>query len=555
MEVTISQYEGEDDVSSTVKSPRKWKVFSKKLKASANAFTSERRDADDEQCRDSPVAREDRKVITAEEKEISLLNDKGNEFFVRGEFKGALRMYSEALKLLKNPVRIQMESEAGTMDAGMRRFHTARLLVNIGAVHIREESYEDAVSSLELSIRSAKLISEKSIHYYRSLEVLSDAFENLGLVYYKKKDFDQSFSMYKEALDARRNCLDLLEHKWKGRLIKGREEMRKIKEERFACKMELASTLQHVGLLEERQSNINTAIERCEEALAIRKEISTDYTTDEAALTILTSLGRLYSHRTVGWYKEALNKFEQVYDVKIKLHDGEDHIDIVPSLNNIAFVYGELGDYKQCLDLSNRAIDICTSGRGLSKETVAAYTNQGYALYNIGDCHRALASYKMGLEYLSKCGSDADLMGADLHQRMSEVYIDMGHIDDAIKSLERMIEMKKEVLGGENKELALPYRRLGECYEMTRRGTSDSIKCHTRALRIYKHHNDKEGAAKQHNKIAGILKKKGDMEESMDHYMAALWHSREAKLPSTDPTVADTIKNVAAFQNSNMRGW
>ena len=106
-----------------------------------------------------------------------------------------------------------------------------------------------------------------------------------------------------------------------------------------------------------------------------------------------------------------------------------------------------------------------------------------------------------------------------------------------------------------NKELALPYRRLGECYEMTRRGTSDSIKCHTRALRIYKHHNDKEGAAKQHNKIAGILKKKGDREESMDHYMAALWHSREAKLPSTDPTVADTIKNVAAFQNSNMRGW
>ena len=80
------------------------------------------------------------------------------------------------------------------------------------------------------------------------------------------------------------------------------------------------------------------------------------------------------------------------------------------------------------------------------------------------------------------------------------------------------------------------------------------IKCHTRSLRIYKHHNDKEGAAKQHNKIANIHKRKGNREESIDHYMAALWHSREAKLPSTDPTVADTIKNVAAFQNSQNRG-
>jgi len=553
MEYTYSQYEG-DALREPVKSPRKWKVFSKKFGKTNSADGTDRRDAAtdreyDEQSRDSP-AQDER---TAEEKEISLLNDKGNEFFVRGEFNGALRMYSEALKLLKKPVVIKSDPGAGTMDAAMRRFHTARLLVNIGAVHIRRECYEDATSSLELSIRSSKLIPDKSVHYYRSLEVLSDALENLGLVYYKEKDLTISLAMYNDALDARKACLDLLEQKWKNRIIKSKDEIRKIKEERVACKMELASTVQQIALLEERQGNIGNAIQRCEEALAIKKEVSPNDTLDENSLTLLNALGRLYSHRSVGWYKEALNNFEKVYKVKSELHNGEDHLDIVPSINNIAYVNGELGNYRQCLNLSLRAIDICTDGRGINKETVAAYTNKGYALHNMGDDKGALSAYMDALEYLSKCGSDVDLMGINLHQKMAQVFISMGHVDEAISSIESLIEAKTEVFGGESKELASPFRELGDCYELSNE-LDLCLKCHTRSLRIYKHHNDKEGAAKQHNKIANIHKRKGNREESIDHYMAALWHSREAKLPSTDPTVADTIKNVAAFQNSQNRG-
>lgn len=55
-------------------------------------------------------------------------------------------------------------------------------------------------------------------------------------------------------------------------------------------------------------------------------------------------------------------------------------------------------------------------------------------------------------------------------------------------------------------------------------------------------------AAAEHNKIAGLLKRSGEPNKAMEHYMAALWHSREARLPSTDPIVADTIKHVASFQ-------
>ena len=45
-----------------------------------------------------------------------------------------------------------------------------------------------------------------------------------------------------------------------------------------------------------------------------------------------------------------------------------------------------------------------------------------------------------------------------------------------------------------------------------------------------------------------VLKGGGDRHKAMEHYVTALRHSREARIPSTDPVVADTIKNVAAFQ-------
>ena len=51
----------------------------------------------------------------------------------------------------------------------------------------------------------------------------------------------------------------------------------------------------------------------------------------------------------------------------------------------------------------------------------------------------------------------------------------------------------------------------------------------------------------EHHRIAAMLKEDGDPHNTMEHYMAALWHTREAWLSSTDPVVADTSKYVAAF--------
>ena len=132
------------------------------------------------------------------ESEISKFNDKGNEFFGKGDYDAALRMYSEALKMLKQTNTIVLETENGeqNMSNAMRRFRTARCLVNVGAVHIRRNNYKDAISCLELSLRQSRLVSSSSKHYQRALEVMADALDNLGLILFKGEELTKSLIMY-----------------------------------------------------------------------------------------------------------------------------------------------------------------------------------------------------------------------------------------------------------------------------------------------------------------------------------------------------------------------
>jgi len=484
-----------------------------------------------------------------EEREISSFNDKGNEFFGRGDYDAALRMYSEALKMLKHPT-IMMDTEDGgedIMPTAMRRFRTARCLVNVGAVHIRRDSFEDAMTSLELSMRQSKLVNSNSSHYHRACEVSADALENIGLVLFKQKNYEQSSTMYTEALAARRQCLELMESKQnKKRSSKSKQEARKYKDERNASLLELSVTLFYMSLLRERQGDAEEAACRCEEAISIRREVIPNSKQDPNSLNLFSTIGRLYCNENVMRYKEALGYFHEVHRMKCEIV-GRDSLDVVPSLNSIAFIYNELEDYQKSIAISDRAIDIATNGRGLNKESCVAYANKGDAHKKLSDYDTAISSYETALKTQAKCLDKNDTMNVEVNEKLAEAHLLAKDMDSAIASLEQSIALKRTALGPDNVVLARSYSKLGDYYYAGREH-ANGIKCHTRALRIFKHHDDKEMAATEHNKIASILKSSGENNKAMEHYMAALWHSREARLPSTNPIVADTIKNVASFQ-------
>lgn len=486
-----------------------------------------------------------------EEKDITNFNDKGNEFFGKGEYDAALRMYSEALKLLKTKnSTIVMDTAEGetSMPTDMRRLRTARCLVNVGVVHIRRENYEGAIHALQLSSNLSKLVHPDGGQYHRALEVMADAHENIGLVHFKQKNYEDSSIMYNEALNARRKCLELMETKHGKRRHKLKDDERKDKDEWIASTLELAKTLYYMAILRERQGHIAEAVDLCEEALRLRQEVVPNVKQDQSSLNLFTTIGRLYCHETVRRYSDALDYFNEVHRVKCEVA-GKDHLNVVPSLNSLAFIYKELGEYNKCVVISDRAIGIATNGRGLNKEACLAYTNKGDALKILKDYDGAISSYETALRLQAKCLERKDMLNAEVHEKLADAYLLSTDFESAIDSLERAISIKRLSLSPDDLELARSYSKLGDYYEKNREH-SIGIKCHTKALRVFKHHDEKKMAATEHNKIASIMKESGENDKAMEHYMAALWHSREASLPSHDPIVADTIKNLASFQKS-----
>eukprot|EP00581_Thalassiosira_minuscula_P000722 CAMPEP_0183738148 /NCGR_PEP_ID=MMETSP0737-20130205/53879_1 /TAXON_ID=385413 /ORGANISM="Thalassiosira miniscula, Strain CCMP1093" /LENGTH=588 /DNA_ID=CAMNT_0025972621 /DNA_START=66 /DNA_END=1832 /DNA_ORIENTATION=+ len=541
----------------------------------ADTLTASRRDE-----RESTQRRDPPAVNSIKEKEVSSFNDKGNEFFGRGEYDAALRMYSEALKLLKNNNVVITTDEGNDeyMSSSMKRVRTARCLVNVGAVHIRRDNSDGAISALELAMRQSGLVAPSDSHYHRACEVKADAMENIGLILYKQKDYEKCGVMYADSIEARRKVLELMDTKnIKKKMAKATSvERRKYHEERNGCKLELSVTLFYMALLKERQGEIYEAVDRTEEALHARREVIPNAKQDPYSLNLFSSIGRLYCHSDIQRYQEALGYFHEVHRMKCEVV-GRDHLDVVPSLNSIAFIYNKLGDYKKCVMISDRAIDIATNGRGLNRETAVAYANKGDAHKNLEDYDHAVISYETALSTQEKCLDENDMTNAEVYDRLAETHILVGDYEKAIAALEESIAVKRNVLGPDNEDLALSYSKLGDYYEKNGE-YAEGIQSHTRALRIFKHvrnngngngnnGNNEDGngggdddnasslsstkhIAMEHNRIASILKSSGDTNKAMEHYMASLWHSREARLPSTDPIVADTIKNVANFQKS-----
>ena len=507
------------------------------------------------QGRDEPTPPSPPLTGNVPEREVNVFLDKGNELFAKGSFDEALKMYYEALlRLNKSNITVETDKGPKPMARGERKFRTARCLVNIGVVHIRQDNSVDALSALELSSSQSKLVERESPFYRSACEVLADSLENRGLVHFKIHEWELSQEFYAEALKARRLCITLIEkkeQKLSRKISRSKEQARKSKEEKESCQLDLANTLYYMALLLEKGECIEEALSYCEEAVSLRKAVIPELSDDVSGTNVFSLIGRLYCHENVCRYSDALPFCNEIHRRKCERF-GREKLEVVPTMNMIAFIYNKKGNYGKAITISDHSLKITTNGRGLNKETCAAFTNKGDGCVGMGDLETAILCYEAGLEIQLKILSQDDFANVPLLQKLADCYADVKDYEKAINAQERVMELKLTHHGTEpSEEHAASCSILGDYYNGNNDPTA-AIKCHTRALRIYKHFGAKDYAAKEHNRIAGILKNNCQPSQAMEHYVASLYCAREARLPSTDPIVADTIRNVAAYDDQDV---
>jgi CHAT domain-containing protein/Tfp pilus assembly protein PilF len=188
-----------------------------------------------------------------------------------------------------------------------------------------------------------------------------------------------------------------------------------------------------------------------------------------------------------GQYKDAIDSFAQVCEI-VEQKFGERHPAYADSLNTLAAIYIDMGDYTKAEPLCQKALEIQGRVLGENHSDYADSLNTLAAIYiDMGDytkaeslCQKALeirqrdpyvhAKSWLGNRYDSFWDSGPKILGenhsdyADSLNTLAAIYIDMGNYTKAEPLCQKALEIRQEILGENHPDYADSLDNLAALY-------------------------------------------------------------------------------------------
>jgi len=167
--------------------------------------------------------------------------------------------------------------------------------------------------------------------------------------------------------------------------------------------------------------------------------------------------------QALGRHKEAL-PYAQRELALVERAKGE-HADVAISLNNLASLYHDVGQYAQALPLYQRSLDISEKFLGPEHPDVATSLNNLAEQYRaMGQYAQALPLYQRSLGILEKVlGPEHPRVAASLNN-LAGLYVAMGQYAQALPLHQRSLGISEKVLGPEHPDVATSLNNLAELY-------------------------------------------------------------------------------------------
>lgn len=326
---------------------------------------------------------------------------------------------------------------------------------------------------------------------------IADLYNNIGLVYDAKDDFQSARYYYQKALRIyRRSILDNKEN--------------------------IATVYSNLGLLYNTQGEYRNALNCYNKALLIDMEISGNKS--PATATLYNNIGSVLGDKgnyskALGYYQKALEIYTSTLGIK--------HPDTAVALNNIAIIYRQKGNYATSLDYHKKALVIDEEVLGINhSQTAKDYYNIGQVYYEKGD----RGDYDKAIEYFEKAIKiDKNNWGVNHHDTAVD-YLGIGYVYDKLgdhrKALEYFKKTQKifeKVFGKDNLVTATLYNDMGTAYFGLAK-YSKAMDYYQRSLVIRKKllepcHPD---LATLYNDIGAVYYKQRDYVESLKYYRKSL---------------------------------
>ena len=458
-------------------------------------------------------------TLQFQQEKISALFRHGNKAFAERDYENALGRYEEVIRLITGKGQEDDSTLApsqvsslliGTIDEKMKnKCILSRAMVNIAAVQIQEQQYDEAMHTLGVALRVAGNISkyayrmseqvrpgEKCKLLFHAHSVAADVHQNIGLLHWRLEDNQRALEKYKEALVVRRHCLVLATKKaelFKRGLVEeqlGHETENEIEN----CKLELADLLTNIGIVNDRCNNYETCAAAYKESLVWRLKVISDMTHPDVISTV-SRLGAV--HLEGGHYSDALECYEDLRNIlRDKL--GDNHLLVADVSNTLADITYKMKDWEMSEKESLTAIDICSS-RSIEDGVTTSTLNE--------------ASLKLAISM----------------NNLGKVYAKMGKMDDSFQSFGKALYIRQSILGNDHKDVVESLFASADAYFESGKKYAEAMFAYREALLIV---SRKKSSTQQDDYyvIGDTLTKIGQIEMKQGKKKSAVKHFRRALL-------------------------
>ncbi|MFX0123503.1 MAG: tetratricopeptide repeat protein [Candidatus Hodarchaeota archaeon] len=365
------------------------------------------------------------------------------------------------------------------------------LMLQKGAIQARKGDLENALTYFKAGLGRFKEVNNN--------QKISEAFNNIGVIYYLKGELDHALNNHLQSLAIR---------------------------EEIGNNQEIAASYTNIGLVYERMGDFNWALTYSQKSLALFKEIGNNQEIARA----LANVGGIYHQK--GDLDRALNNYKKSYSYFKDIgNEGE----IAWALTNVGNIYTQKGDLDSALEYQKQSLAL-REQIGNKQWLSRSYNNIGNIYALKGNLTKALEYHQQSLALREEIGNDQET--AYSLTNIGEIYLRKGDLIEALKYQQKSLTIREAI--GNKQDIAWSYHNIGEVYHL--QGELDqALMAYLRGLTIFEEIGNQTDIAMALNNLGLIYDEKGDFNVSFKHLSRALQIFREI---GNDLDISETLYHI-----------
>lgn len=383
--------------------------------------------------------------------------------------------YNEALQTLSESLRISVQCY------GDNHPDAADALGSIGMVHLARGDYRSSMKFYQVALRVRReTLGERHPDVARILI-------RIGMVYDEEGRHGKAMRLYRQGLDIQRTALALEEEEIdrerdrsgcrsseasstsavSGNAVGGSGTRGNM----TSLQVDVAATLNSIGVVQEKCGEYNEAMTSYEEALDIyRRALGGDNHVDVAVT--LNNIGQIYRH--LGQFDDAMDTYQKALKV-MKAALGNSHRNVAATLHNIALVHSKRGELDEALELYKEVLSVQRVALGDEHPDVAVTLNNMGEVYEMrGDAGPRDQGSINGLDRRLK------------RQESSLSRYRQGKYSKAARLYKKALRVRRVALGAEHYYVALTLHKIGTFHYAKEGDYDEALRRFTEAVRIYR---------------------------------------------------------------------